>query len=350
MITCKCIQKFRDRNNVIYGYRLIDINGKTQDVTPADLKNAIRNKQVNVVNLSLTSDSRLIDKKEETILENKKIMPNEVKKPREINEEINEVLHRMAEKVVKSLGYSEVEYVEHEDSTPGYVHMIVSLPNLIYRGTRRDLDMLVDLDSQHKKFHLGLIDEEAFYTEADTNIDLVKPFKNNIRSIEEFVDKYIAFLHKAPKIPYYTIVTTMEIDEDLPIHQKYSPYQLIYKVENPNQLEDITESYFNNMYGLYEIDSNEVKVLRDNIPLVAVKFSKHEKEIETLIYGIKKTPDVPLLAQKLGIEKQRADKEKMEFCEKYMGMHHFKYLGKVKDFESKIENTNRVVTLDVFVR
>ena len=54
MIQAKCIQKFRDDKGKIYGYRLVDLNGQTQDVTPDNLKRAIHNKQINVVNLTLT--------------------------------------------------------------------------------------------------------------------------------------------------------------------------------------------------------------------------------------------------------------------------------------------------------
>ena len=60
MIQAKCIEKFRDKNNKIVGYRLIDLNSKTQDFTPETLKNAINNKKIHVVNLTLTSDGRLI--------------------------------------------------------------------------------------------------------------------------------------------------------------------------------------------------------------------------------------------------------------------------------------------------
>lgn len=63
MLAVKCIQKFRDRNNKIYGYRLQDSNGYTKDVRPEDLKAAIANNKVSVVNLTLTSDGRLLDKK-----------------------------------------------------------------------------------------------------------------------------------------------------------------------------------------------------------------------------------------------------------------------------------------------
>lgn len=67
MIQAKCIQKFRDKNNHIYGYRLQDINGQTQDFKPENLKQAIINKQINVINLTLTSDMRLVDKSEDKL-------------------------------------------------------------------------------------------------------------------------------------------------------------------------------------------------------------------------------------------------------------------------------------------
>ena len=60
MIQAKCIEKYRDKNNKIVGYRLVDLNNRTQDFTPEALKNAIDNKKIHVVNLTLTSDGRLI--------------------------------------------------------------------------------------------------------------------------------------------------------------------------------------------------------------------------------------------------------------------------------------------------
>ena len=67
MIQVKCIQKFRDDKGRIYGYRLIDLCGKTQDITPENLKAAISNKLITVVNLTLTTDGRLISTKEKGI-------------------------------------------------------------------------------------------------------------------------------------------------------------------------------------------------------------------------------------------------------------------------------------------
>ena len=67
MIQAKCIEKFRDNTGKIYGYRLQDINGQVQDVQPENLKTAIRNKQIHIVNLTLTADNRLVDSSEKQL-------------------------------------------------------------------------------------------------------------------------------------------------------------------------------------------------------------------------------------------------------------------------------------------
>ncbi|MBO5387545.1 MAG: hypothetical protein J6A59_05320 [Lachnospiraceae bacterium] len=66
-IQAKCIEKFRDKQNRIYGYRLIDLNGQTQDVTSDNLKNAIANGRIHVVNLTLSKDGRLMDTSEKQL-------------------------------------------------------------------------------------------------------------------------------------------------------------------------------------------------------------------------------------------------------------------------------------------
>ena len=67
MLQATCIQKFRDKHNKIYGYRLRDTTGLIKDVEPEVLKIAIRDKQISITNLILTSDNRLVDKSEEPI-------------------------------------------------------------------------------------------------------------------------------------------------------------------------------------------------------------------------------------------------------------------------------------------
>lgn len=65
MLKVKCIHKMRKLNTgEIYGYRIQDEHGRINDVTPNELKNAILNKTVECVNLTLTKDGRLINKTE----------------------------------------------------------------------------------------------------------------------------------------------------------------------------------------------------------------------------------------------------------------------------------------------
>lgn len=63
----KCVDKFRDKNNKIYGYRLLDIYGKTHDMKADVLKHAISKNLIRVTNLTLTSDNRLVDTTEKQL-------------------------------------------------------------------------------------------------------------------------------------------------------------------------------------------------------------------------------------------------------------------------------------------
>ena len=64
MIHAKCIQKIRNKHNKIIGYTLIDNVGKVQEIDADRLKDWIVNGRILVLNLTLTSDGRLIDKSE----------------------------------------------------------------------------------------------------------------------------------------------------------------------------------------------------------------------------------------------------------------------------------------------
>lgn len=68
MVTCICIQKFRDKRGNIYGYRLKDSSGNIQDVTPDNLKYAISKGYVFVKNLKLTSNNKLVGKQSKSNL------------------------------------------------------------------------------------------------------------------------------------------------------------------------------------------------------------------------------------------------------------------------------------------
>lgn len=61
-IICKCIKKFRNKQGKIIGYRLQDTKGQIKDVSTTDVKNAIKQCKINIINLQLTTNNRLIDK------------------------------------------------------------------------------------------------------------------------------------------------------------------------------------------------------------------------------------------------------------------------------------------------
>jgi len=60
------IEKVRDKNNKIIGYTLLDQSGNKLSIKSDDLKNAIRNNEIEVLNLTLTSNNRLIASKEKS--------------------------------------------------------------------------------------------------------------------------------------------------------------------------------------------------------------------------------------------------------------------------------------------
>ena len=62
----RCIEKVRDKNNRIIGYILLDQSGNKLKIKSDALKNAIKNNKIEVLNLTLTSDNRLIASKEKS--------------------------------------------------------------------------------------------------------------------------------------------------------------------------------------------------------------------------------------------------------------------------------------------
>lgn len=59
-VQCKCTARVRNNSNVITHYHLIDDSGNKVIVTSEYLKGALRNKSVDVSNLKLTSDGRIV--------------------------------------------------------------------------------------------------------------------------------------------------------------------------------------------------------------------------------------------------------------------------------------------------
>lgn len=71
MIYVKCISKLRENNGRISKYLLEDMAGNREYVNPDDLKYSMVTKHVDVLNLALTSDNRIIDKSIEYLKKDK---------------------------------------------------------------------------------------------------------------------------------------------------------------------------------------------------------------------------------------------------------------------------------------
>lgn len=63
MVTCKAVDRTPDRKY----YKLLDSNGKTMEMEATKLKESIRSGKLRVVNLTLTSDNRLVVNKKENV-------------------------------------------------------------------------------------------------------------------------------------------------------------------------------------------------------------------------------------------------------------------------------------------
>ena len=63
MIKARYILKFKDKQGRIIGYRLEDENDLMKDFKSEDIKQHIRSGNLEIINLKLTTDNRLIDRK-----------------------------------------------------------------------------------------------------------------------------------------------------------------------------------------------------------------------------------------------------------------------------------------------
>ena len=79
MIQAKCLDKLRNKNGQIVSYRLQDKNNEILEIIPDKLKQAIKENKIQVINLKLTSDNRLVNisnkDKVKLVASNKKELP-----------------------------------------------------------------------------------------------------------------------------------------------------------------------------------------------------------------------------------------------------------------------------------
>ena len=105
----KCLHKYRDKNSNIIGYGLIDIQGKTYKVSSNDLKQAIKQGRVQVVNLTLTVDNRLID--------GASMRDHEIKEPHNLGGK-NQIPQKQNQKSNQQTQVRQVEKIQDPKQSP----------------------------------------------------------------------------------------------------------------------------------------------------------------------------------------------------------------------------------------
>ena len=217
MLTVTCIKKFRDKQNQIYGYRLQDNNGQIKDVKSNELKEAIKRNQINVINLKLTTDNRLIDIENEKCLENKqdtlinysklckkiadymiKEIGAKIKDTDISNDDFSEVQHNTVEKFAM---YDDQDLDEEYLKESGYEILNNGMVSYMKEG----LNLCIEVDAksiivcangcERYIFNIELNDEEnAIIIEEYIDDDEKTVYKRNKNKQESYNKEDIKFL------------------------------------------------------------------------------------------------------------------------------------------------------------
>jgi len=118
MIWCKCIGKIRDKNNIITDYEIVSLAGEKRVVSKEQLKMAIANNQVALVNMKIAKDGKLMDRaaEEEAQLTKKLTLGNASKEDSEKLTNRNERIALKANMIGTAVG------VDNEG-------VVISVPN-----------------------------------------------------------------------------------------------------------------------------------------------------------------------------------------------------------------------------
>ena len=94
MLVAKCIEKIRDKNGKIIKYRLQDKTGSQTELEAKLVKKFILESQMDIVNLQVTSDGRLVDKSEDN---------SKYNSPEEKEQYLNSIANKAIEFIVPIL-------------------------------------------------------------------------------------------------------------------------------------------------------------------------------------------------------------------------------------------------------
>lgn len=243
MLFAKVIYVYKDYKDKVYGYRLQDFNGNFMNVTPDDLKNAIRNNKLTLINMKLTSDGRLIKrKKEETLTSEYTIF----KKPMQENDweaynKARELLHKMRTYISSCLGYKmqnkpELRFREFAGMGHNMCYGTMEIPDLGIPKTGRLklLKIKINITSNSEATYTICLEDIIDSSESEhRSIQLKRPLDTdaNIKLMQSLTSTYIKRIQK--------------------LIQEYTEYQNKYKSSNQLSTDGIV--WYNDKYTITTI-------------------------------------------------------------------------------------------------
>lgn len=123
MIKVMCIQRFTNNRNQIYGYRIQDQQGKVMDIDATQLKVAIANNKISVINLRLTSDNRLLPVKPDNEQQQSTNSTTKNKQQQSVNSNDNKSIDKQINAYIekaKSIGI-EIKEIQTYNNKPCYL-------------------------------------------------------------------------------------------------------------------------------------------------------------------------------------------------------------------------------------
>lgn len=118
MVKCKCIEKKRNKHGIIKSYVLQDNTGRKLEITAEQLKQAIFFEQVEVTNLKLTADGKLINKQDINIPDNiNKIGNDAFSDKKQLHNEVGGIGHYI--ELPKNININDRAFIDYKPENIG---------------------------------------------------------------------------------------------------------------------------------------------------------------------------------------------------------------------------------------
>lgn len=245
MILATCIQKFRDKNNIIIGYRLQDSNGAVIDVEPQKLKAVILSGQLEVSNLKLTSDGRLIDKRESTVIDKKE------------NKQL-ELSYKEKQKLLQYVNQKYNDNFYHYVFGPNFGLILHPCRRSVNNGVKSIYTHIINIrvkDKEISDIKLPMFTEQRMLSDGDNFIVIARVASKNGAYGSETLEAYGAFKNSFGKI------------EQIPLeiagsHVLNIDKELLKKIGNTDTFEPIE------FYNIYKDGSTYILEFNYNFKLI----------------------------------------------------------------------------------